>query len=183
MPKIKKDMKRFLIKVFLFFILFFSFIKISENITFKIDERYILISDNVWGSIYNPVIEQCNNDPTITGDGSKINIEKASELRWVAISQDMLYCIYRQKLINDSTDNRYKGKIKYGDTIWIDSPYNNINGIWIVHDTKNKRYSGSIDFLQTLNDGSLYDNNPLWSGKFENIKIYKYNKNLINNLS
>lgn len=127
---------------------------------------------NIWGTIYHAEVRQCDASPTITGDGSRINPYNASEHRWIAISQEMLDCEYRVGLLNDSTSPLYKGKIEYGDTIWIDSPYPEINGWWIVHDTKNKRYRNTIDFLQTKNDKSLYNNNPKWSGRFNNIKIY-----------
>lgn len=129
---------------------------------------------NVWGTIYHAEKGQCDNSPTITGDGSKINPSKASNLRWIAISQEMLKCKYRENLYNDENSPLYKGKINYGDTVWVESSNPNINGMWIVHDSKNKRYRKSIDFLQTKGDGSLYNNNPLWNGKFNNIKLYLY---------
>jgi len=87
----------------------------------------------------------------------------------------MLDCEWRMNLLNDSTSALYKGRIEYGDTIWIASPYKEINGWWIVHDTKNKRYRNSIDFLQTKGDGSLYDNDPMWNGRFDSIRIYRIN--------
>jgi len=135
----------------------------------------ILLYDNIWGSIYNPTTHQCDDTPNITADGSIINVNNASNLRWIAISQNMLNCSYRNKLFSNN-ENRFKGKIKYGDTIWIESKFSKINGMWIVHDVKNKKYSNSVDFLQTINDNSLYNNDKLWNGRFENIKIYKYNK-------
>ncbi len=175
-------MKNILIKILLLILFFFlSTGMISEN-KLSIISKYSsdnisieLLYDNIWGSIYNPVKEQCNNDPTITGDGSKINPKKASEHRWIAISQNMLNCNYRQNLLAFDRTDLYKGKIQYGDTVWIDSPHAEINGKWVVRDSKNVRYTNSIDFLQTTGDGSLYNNNPNWSGKFENIKIYKIN--------
>jgi len=133
------------------------------------------IYDNIWGTIYHAEARQCDATPTITGDGSRINPYKASEHRWIAISQEMLDCEWRMGLLNDSTSALYKGKIEYGDTIWIDSPYPTINGWWIVHDTKNKRYRNSIDFLQTKGDGNLYENNPMWNGRFDSIKIFRIN--------
>ena len=147
----------------------------TETINIKINKtesEYILIYNNIWGSIYNPVRRQCDNSPTLTGDGSKINPKKASNHRWIAISQDMLFDMNRAQLI-DSTDKRFKGKLSYGDTVWIKSPNVKLNGWWVIHDSKNKSYTKSIDFLQTKGDESLYNNNPLWSGKFDNIKIYK----------
>ena len=136
--------------------------------------KLVPIYNDVWGSLYNPEYAQCDNTPTITADGSKINYSTASTHRWVAISQDLLNNQYRLKnFIKDSTDNRFRGKIKFGDTIWVDSPNPNINGIWIVHDAMNKRYKNAIDFLQTTGDGRVYGNNRLWDGKFRGISIYK----------
>lgn len=148
--------------------------QISAELAYSLysEPQMELLYDDVWGTIYHPVSKQCDDTPTITGDGSRINPRNASEHRWIAISQEMLDCMYRATLIN-STDERFKGKIQYGDTVWVESPHENINGWWVVHDVKNKRYSNSIDFLQTKNDGSLYENNPLWSGKFEDISIYR----------
>ncbi|MDA3780487.1 MAG: hypothetical protein PF487_09775 [Bacteroidales bacterium] len=168
-------MKKFYINIILLFIFVASCSKKYEVSPYSTDYIPIIepVYDNVWGTIYNAKKRQCDNNPTITGDGSRIDIKNASNLRWIAISQEMLNCRYRQKLMNDSTSTLYKGKLHYGDTVWIQSSNENINGWWIVHDTKNKRYVKSIDFLQTKGDGSLYDNNPDWDGKFREIKIYK----------
>lgn len=130
------------------------------------------IYDNIWGTIYNAEVRQCDNTPLITGDGSRINPYRASEHRWIAISQEMLDCEYRMRLLNDSTSTLYRGKIEYGDTVWIASPYPTINGWWIVHDSKNSRYRNSIDFLQTKGDGYLYNNDPMWNGRFDSIRIF-----------
>jgi len=130
---------------------------------------------NVWGTIYHAEKRQCDDSPTITGDGSLINPNKASNHRWIAITQFMLKDEWRRSLAlkKDSSDTRFNGKIQYGDTIWIESPCDDINGWWIVHDTKNKRYEDlTIDFLQTKDDGSLYNYNPKWCGRFNDIKIY-----------
>lgn len=136
-------------------------------------EKRILLYDDVWGSIYNAEKRQCDNTPLVTGSGFKINPAKASDLRVIAISHEMLNSPYRAKLINNPESKLYKGKISYGDTIYVESPNEMINGYWVVHDTKNPRYRKSVDFLQTKGDATLYNNDPLWNGKFENIKIYK----------
>jgi hypothetical protein len=134
-----------------------------------------LLYDNVWSALYNPTANQCDNTPNITGDGSIIDTKKASELRWIAISQDLLNNTYRAKIINNAKDIRFKGKLAYGDTVWVDSPYKEINGWWVVKDAKNRRYQNSIDFLQSENDERLYGYNKYWSGKWRNIRIYKVN--------
>lgn len=141
------------------------------------DNSITLVYDNVWGTIYNAEESQCDDTPLITGDGSIIkNPNNASDLRWIAITQYMLKSKWRRSLIDTTIDNRFNGLLSYGDTVYIQSPYNTINGLWIVKDTKNKRYkSPTIDFLQTKNDKNLFESNPNWSGKWENIKIYKIN--------
>jgi hypothetical protein len=134
---------------------------------------YELLYDDVWGTIYHAEARQCDNTPTITGDGSIINPYHASKQRWIAVSQDLINDTNRAELIKHLSDNRFKGKIQYGDTVWIDSPYPEINGWWVVHDAKNKRYTNSIDFLQTKGDKELIKNYPYWSGKFDSVRVYR----------
>lgn len=163
-----------------------------NNYTYnKKSVAFELLYCNVWGTIYHATKRQCDNSPTITGDGSHINVKNASKYRWIAISQDMLKSVNRLKLLkNPLTSKIYKGKIVYGDTVWIKSGNPKINGWWVVHDAKSAKcdnsgnllYSKSIDFLQTEGDINLYNGNPLWSGKFCDIKIYRlknvYYKNI-----
>ena len=132
----------------------------------------IPIYDNVWGTIYHAEVRQCDATPTITGDGSRINPARASEHRWIAISQEMLDSQWRVELLGDSTSTLFKGRIQYGDTVWVASPNEAINGWWVVRDTKNKRYRNSIDFLQTKGDGTLYNNDKYWKGRFDDIWIF-----------
>lgn len=137
-----------------------------------IEPKFELLYDDVWGSIYHAEIRQCDSTPTITANGGKINPNHASKHRWIAISQEMLNDEYRASLV-ESNCRRFRGKIEYGDTIWIESPHTEINGWWVVYDAKNKRYTRSIDFLQTKGDESLFNANKSWSGKFIDIKIYR----------
>lgn len=154
------------------------------NVTKKDNDRIIkkeLLYDGVWGTIYHAEEKQCDESPTKTGNGSLIITERASKHRWIAITQYMLKDDWRRGLAlkRDSSDTRFNGKIEYGDTIWIESPYPELNGWWVVNDTKNKRFEDpTIDFLQTKDDGTLYGNNPQWSGKWEDIKIFKYQDNV-----
>jgi hypothetical protein len=137
-----------------------------------------LLYNNIWGTIYHAEERECDSSPTITGDGSKIDINNASNQRWMAITQDMLNLPKGLKMFKDTSKvNIFKGKITYGDTVWVDSPNPEINGWWVVHDAKNARVKYSVDFLQTKGDTKLYKGDKLWCGKFYNIKIYK----LLNN--
>ena len=42
---------------------------------------------------YQPVKEQCNSEPLVTADGSKINLHhlKQGKIKWCAISRDLLW--------------------------------------------------------------------------------------------
>jgi hypothetical protein len=161
----------------IFAIIFFTTIKIS-NVTavkFGIDTAYNmylmsnleLVYDDVHGTVYHPKVNQCDNTPFITGDGSRINPHTANNDRWVAVSQDLLYSEYRANLLRyPERDKRFQGNIRYGDTIWVESPHEEINGWWVVRDAMNKRYENKIDFLQSGRNGSIY-------GVYTNIRIYR----------
>lgn len=188
-------MKNFLYKILTLFIIMILSTTITSfsddvykcnnhvNIMYKSTKtpKLTLLYDNVWATVYHPDEKQCDDSPYLTGDGSKIHVDKINELRWIAISQEMLNCIERQKMLNYNRSELYKGKIKYGDTILISSKHPEINGWWVVHDTKNARIKNSVDFLQDGSKNSLY-------GKWDDIKIYtlknmsygEYQKKMLN---
>jgi len=100
----------------------------------------------VRATTYNAEVAQCDSDPFGTADGSRIDPVKLKnkEIRWVALSRDLIWDEYRQNLYKHD----FRGKYAFGDTITIYSEANpQINGEWIVHDCMNKRYRNSIDFL------------------------------------
>lgn len=104
----------------------------------KVESPIIInpIKFEVLATKYNPVPEQCDSDPLITADNSKIDLDMLSKhnLRWIAVSRDLL------SIFN------------YGDTITVHSDNHKLNGDWIIHDTMNKRFTNRIDFLVPLND-------------------------------
>ena len=77
---------------------------------------------------YQPVKEQCNSEPLVTADGSKINLHhlKQGKLNWCAISRDLLWLFPK---------NRPK-------RIYIDG-----FGIYQVRDIMNKRWNHRVDIL------------------------------------
>ena len=77
---------------------------------------------------YQPVKAQCDNNPLVTSDGSKINLKhlKSNRIKWCAISRDLLYLFP-------------KGKPK---RVYIEG-----YGIYEVHDIMNKRHTHRIDIL------------------------------------
>ena len=98
----------------------------------------------VIGTIYNAVESQCDADPLVTADNSKINLKvlKTGSLRWVALSRDLL--------------KRWGGPYNYGDTIHVYHTDNRIRGKWVVHDTMNARFKKRIDFLVDVKHNKLF---------------------------
>jgi len=104
---------------------------------------------------YNAVASQCDSDPLITADNSKIDIQKLNnyQLRWIAVSQEMT------KVFN----------LNMGDKVFIECENPKINGVWEIHDHMNKRFSRRIDLLVPLND-KLDFNRPM---KVKLRKVYE----------
>ena len=77
---------------------------------------------------YQPVKAQCNNEPLVTADGSKINLHhlKQGRIRWCVISRDLLWLFPK---------NRPK-------RIYIDG-----FGVYQVRDVMNKRWNHRVDIL------------------------------------
>ncbi|NCU26102.1 hypothetical protein EOM86_05190 [Candidatus Nomurabacteria bacterium] len=84
-------------------------------------------------TVYHAVAEQCWGNPLITADGSEIIVDSIWDMRWCALSRDLL--------------TRWGGNINYGDTIWIHSEDPDINGWWVAHDCMNARYTNYVDLL------------------------------------
>ena len=77
---------------------------------------------------YQPVKSQCNNEPLITADGSKINLHhlKRGRIKWCAISRDLLYLFPKNK----------------PKKVFIEG-----FGVYEVRDIMNKRHKHRIDIL------------------------------------
>lgn len=88
----------------------------------------------VTATIYNATRAQCDGDPGITADGSKIcDVKlKNNQIRWIAMSRDLI----RSEHFN------------YGDKVRITCDSDpRINGVYEVHDTMNERFRNYIDIL------------------------------------
>lgn len=103
--------------------------KAPEPEFIKVGETY-----KITATMYNAVPGQCDADPLTTADGSKINPNKASEHKWIAMSRDML--------------KRWNGQFDYGDYVEIVGAGDK-DGVYQIHDTMNKRYRNRIDILET----------------------------------
>jgi hypothetical protein len=126
-----------------------------------IKNEYIIVTEEVKKTVkydtihidrattYNAVVSQCDGDPLSTADGTKIDLQKLKnqEVRYVALSRDLIWDEKRQKLFPQADDN-WHGFFEFGDTITVYSAeHPNLNGEWIVHDCMNARYMNSMDFL------------------------------------
>ena len=109
---------------------------ITSNIK-QLDIRRVENEFTVIGTMYNPTLTQCDETPNITADGTRINPEKASQYRYVALSRDLL--------------DRWGGPFNYGDYISIEGTSKGAHdGIWQVRDTMNPKWKNRVDFLLTI---------------------------------
>ena len=108
------------------------------------------IAFDVTVTTYNPTRQQCDSTPNITADGTKINPNRATQYRYVALSRDLL--------------SRWGGPFDYGDYIVIEGT-GKWDGVYQVRDTMNPKWVKRVDILTT---NSRF--------KYNNITMYKYAK-------
>ena len=77
---------------------------------------------------YQPVKEQCNSEPLVTSDGSRINLKhlESGKVKWCAISRDLLWLFSKNK----------------PKKVWIEG-----YGEFEVRDVMHKRHNHRIDIL------------------------------------
>ena len=80
-------------------------------------------------TVYNPVKSQCDSEPLITASQDTINMKNFPD-NFIAISRDLI----------DS------GEFKYGDSILVFLK-DSLPKVFVVKDTKNKRYQNHGDIL------------------------------------
>lgn len=119
----------------------------EDNTEIFIDE-WILIAENVEGTVYNAVPEQCDEDPLYTASMFRLNLDDVYSHRIIAMERTFM------KNLN----------LKYGDVVKIEGT-GKWDGIWQIQDTMNSKFVGQkkIDFL-VPEDIKL--------GKWDEIKLY-----------
>jgi 3D (Asp-Asp-Asp) domain-containing protein len=106
-------------------------------------EREIYI---VTATVYHAVEEQCDSDCLVTASGAKIaSAESAYDHRYIAVSRDLL------------------DVFPYGTRVEV-SGCGELDGVYTVADTMNRRYKGYIDLLI---------NPDMRGGKWEGVRIKK----------
>ena len=104
------------------FLILLSLLIISLNTVAKSTITHVTLT------YYQPVKAQCNSEPLVTADGSKINLRHLKQgcIKWCAISRDLLWLFP-------------KGKPK---RIYIEG-----FGTYYVKDVMNRRFTHSVDIL------------------------------------
>lgn len=118
--------------------------KKKEARVWKVGKRKFV---KVTATVYNPVENQCDSDPLVTADNSKIDLEKlnSGQLKWIAVSRDL------------------RKHFKYGSRVRIKCKSDpSINGIYEVRDTMNERFFECIDILMPIGQTK---------GKWDNVEI------------
>ena len=107
-------------------------------------------------TIYNPISGQCDSSPLVTANNSRIDLDKLSrnEIRWMALSRDLL--------------KRWNGEFNYGDTIQVQAGDPEIDGLWVVNDSMNKRFKDRGDLL--------FHRDTRKTGIWKNVKISRYDR-------
>ena len=100
----------------------------------KLVSEYKLEGMDVTVTMYHPVSRQTDSTPNILADGTRIQVHKASEYRYIAVSRNLL--------------KRYRGWLDYGDFILLKGT-DGKDGVYQVRDTMNKRFVNRIDSLES----------------------------------
>jgi len=76
---------------------------------------------------------QTDGSPFITADKTRIKPRYGSHTRWLALSPDLL--------------KQGGGKFRYGDKVQVSRVSPQLDGVYTVHDTMNRRHRRRIDIL------------------------------------
>ena len=101
----------------------------------------------VTATCYHPTMGQCDSRPFETATQAIIDMRHPDKHRWIAISRDLL-------------DKGFSMR----DTVRVEGTWI-YDGLWIIQDKMNKRFTNKIDFLITKGQRL---------GKWESVKITKH---------
>lgn len=111
-------------------------------------ESWTLLSDHTVATVYNAVEAQCNGNPLVTASRYRIDPDKISELRILAMERTMMA----------------EFSLSYGDIVRVEGA-GAYDGLWQIQDTMNKRFKGQhkIDFLVP---------SSVRTGKWRDVKVF-----------
>jgi hypothetical protein len=87
----------------------------------------------VTATVYEAVQGQTDNEPFITADNSHIKRHYGTKKRWMALSRDLL--------------KPWGGKFEFGDRVRVRGISPELDGVYTVHDTMNRRHRHCMDIL------------------------------------
>ncbi|WP_426493472.1 hypothetical protein [Hymenobacter sp. 102] len=91
------------------------------------------LSYRVTATTYWPEVGQTDDNPMETADGSIIPTRHSSKTRWLAVSRDMLA--------------KWGGPFRFGDKVRVSGISDALDGVYIIHDTMNRRHRHCVDVL------------------------------------
>ena len=120
----------------------------EEVIIEVIPEEWTLVAEDVEGTVYNAVPEQCDEDPIYTASMFRLNLDDVYSHRIIAMEKTFMKTL----------------GLRYGDVVKVEGA-GRWDGIWQIQDTMSPRFAGrkKIDFL-VPEDIKL--------GKWNTIKLY-----------
>lgn len=113
------------------------------------------LSYTVTATTYWPEVGQTDDAPMETADGSIIPARHSSKTRWLAVSRDLL--------------KKWGGPFTYGDKVRVSGISPALDGVYIIHDTMNRRHHHCVDVL--VNERECKTG---LEGRWSNIKLSKF---------
>jgi hypothetical protein len=106
----------------------------QDEIRAQLYEKAFMRSVHV--TMYHPVEGQTDDTPDIVADGTKFDIDTASNLKWIAVSRDL--------------HMRWGGDLRFGDIVYLHIPEStDKSGYYLVKDTMNRRWEHRVDILES----------------------------------
>ena len=87
----------------------------------------------VTATVYEAVAGQTDDEPFVTADNSRIKPHYGTRKRWMALSRDLL--------------KPWGGQFEYGDKVRVRGLSPELDGVYTVHDTMNRRHRHCMDIL------------------------------------
>ena len=113
------------------------------------------LSYTVTATTYWPELDQTDDAPMETADGSIIPARHSSRTGWIAVSRDLLA--------------PWGGPFRFGDKVRVHGISAELDGVYIIHDTMNRRHRRCVDVLVSERECKAG-----LEGRWTNIKLTKF---------
>ena len=92
----------------------------------------------VTATAYQAVPGQTDSEPFVTADNSRIKPHYGSKKRWMALSRDLL--------------KPWGGQFAFGDKVRVKGISPELDGVYTIHDTMNRRHRHCMDVLTHVSE-------------------------------